>query len=187
MTGAWGVYRDGQRWGRSPRRAWLVLRAGGHDVVQFDGPVLELMTASRVRFDQRIAGLGPDILAADLDERRFLRAPARRRPDAADRRRAARPAHDRGHRQPVEVRGLLRRRRSIRGARPARSPTTRRCASCASRGRACSSPRATASRRAAPRSTAASGGRARAAARRSASRGQGDDNRTTYWCPGCQH
>ena len=72
MTGAWGVYRDGQRWGRSPRRAWLVLRAAGHAVVQFDGPVLELMTASRVRFDQRIAGLGPDILAADLDERRFL-------------------------------------------------------------------------------------------------------------------
>ena len=45
MTGSWGVYRDGQRWGRSPRRAWLVLRARGHEVVQFDGPVLELMTA----------------------------------------------------------------------------------------------------------------------------------------------
>jgi endonuclease VIII len=72
MTGAWGVYRDGQRWGRSPRRAWLVLRAGGHTVVQFDGPVLELMTAARVRFDQRIAGLGPDILAPELDEGRFL-------------------------------------------------------------------------------------------------------------------
>jgi endonuclease-8 len=72
MTGMWGVYRAGQRWRRSPRRAWLVLRAGGHEVVQFDGPVLELMTASRARFDQRIAGLGPDILAPELDERRFL-------------------------------------------------------------------------------------------------------------------
>ena len=40
--------------------------------MQFDGPVLELMTASRVRFDQRIAGLGPDILAPELDEGRFL-------------------------------------------------------------------------------------------------------------------
>ncbi|HXS44083.1 MAG TPA: DNA-formamidopyrimidine glycosylase family protein, partial [Solirubrobacteraceae bacterium] len=73
MTGAWGVYRAGQRWGRSARRAWLVLRAGGHEVVQFDGPVLELMTASRVRFDQRIAGLGPDILAPELDVARVLR------------------------------------------------------------------------------------------------------------------
>ena len=72
MTGAWGVYRAGQRWGRSARRAWLVLRAGGHEVVQFDGPVLELMTASRVRFDQRIAGLGPDILGAEFDEARVL-------------------------------------------------------------------------------------------------------------------
>ena len=26
MTGSWGTYRDGQRWRRAPRRAWLVLR-----------------------------------------------------------------------------------------------------------------------------------------------------------------
>ena len=72
MTGAWAVYGGGRRWGRSPRRAWLVLRAAGHEVVQFDGPVLELMTASRARFDQRIAGLGPDILAEEFDDARFV-------------------------------------------------------------------------------------------------------------------
>jgi endonuclease VIII len=72
MTGAWATYRAGQRWRRSPRRAWLVIRADGQEVVQFDGPVLELMTESRTRFDQRIAALGPDILAPDLDERGFL-------------------------------------------------------------------------------------------------------------------
>ena len=44
MTGSWGVYRPGRRWGRSPRRAWLVLRVGEVEVVEFDGPVLELMT-----------------------------------------------------------------------------------------------------------------------------------------------
>ena len=54
--------------------------------------------------------------------------------------------------------------RSIRGARRARSQTTRRCGSCASRARGCSSQRATASRSAPPRSTAAPAGRARAAA-----------------------
>jgi endonuclease-8 len=73
MTGAWATYRPGQRWRRSPRRAWLVLRAAGHEVVQFDGPLLELLTAARARFDQRLAGLGPDILAPELDEARFLR------------------------------------------------------------------------------------------------------------------
>jgi endonuclease-8 len=73
MTGSWGTYDHGQRWGRSPRRAWLVMSARDSDVVQFDGPVLELMTESRSRFDQRIAGLGPDIVAEDFDEGRFLR------------------------------------------------------------------------------------------------------------------
>jgi endonuclease-8 len=73
MTGWWGVFRTGERWRRSPKRAWLVLRAAGHDVVQFDGPVLELMTASRARFDQRLAALGPDVLAPEFDTARFLR------------------------------------------------------------------------------------------------------------------
>jgi endonuclease VIII len=73
MTGAWRVVPTGGRWGRSPHRAWLVIRAGPAEVVQFDGPVLELMTESRTRFDRRLAALGPDILAAELDEARFLR------------------------------------------------------------------------------------------------------------------
>jgi endonuclease-8 len=72
MTGSWSVYRRGQRWRRAPRRAWLVLRADGQEVVQFDGPVLELMTDSRTRFDQRISGLGPDVLGEHFDRGRFL-------------------------------------------------------------------------------------------------------------------
>ena len=73
MGGAWSVYRRGQRWRRSPRRAWLVIRTPEHEVVQFDGPVLELMTDSRTRFDRRLANLGPDVLASAFDERTFLR------------------------------------------------------------------------------------------------------------------
>ena len=73
MTGSWRVLPEGARWPRSPRRAWLVIRRGDRVVVQFDGPVLELMTDGRSRFDQRLAGLGPDIVGTDWDERRFLR------------------------------------------------------------------------------------------------------------------
>jgi endonuclease-8 len=74
MTGAWAVYPHGARWRRAPRRAWLVLRARGHEVVEFDGPVLELMTEGRTRFDQRLAALGPDVLAPNrFDGDRFLR------------------------------------------------------------------------------------------------------------------
>jgi Formamidopyrimidine-DNA glycosylase len=73
MTGLWGVYPQGRRWRRAPHRAWLVIRTAGHDVVQFDGPVLELLTEGRTRFDQRLAGLGPDVLAEEFDSARFLR------------------------------------------------------------------------------------------------------------------
>jgi endonuclease-8 len=186
MTGAWGVYRHGQRWGRSARRAWLILRAGGHEVVQFDGPVLELMTASRVRFDQRLAALGPDILAPELDERRFLsrlRADDPKRPigDALlDQRTIAgignlwkcegcfdagvdpwRPTGDISDDEALRVVRLTRPRmqQSARQGFRVRGP-----AIYGHVGRPC--PRCGASIRA---------------------RGQGDDNRTTYWCPGCQH
>ncbi len=73
MTGSWRVLEHGQRWPRSPRTAWLVVRRDDREVVQFNGPVLELMTESRTRFDQRLAALGPDILAPAFDEAAFLR------------------------------------------------------------------------------------------------------------------
>jgi endonuclease-8 len=69
MTGSWRVRPRGEP---VPRTAWLVIGHGGHEVVQLRGPVLELMTESRTRFDQRLTGLGPDILAPELDEAAFL-------------------------------------------------------------------------------------------------------------------
>jgi endonuclease-8 len=75
MTGMWGVYgpgRTGSRPRRSSRRAWIVFRSAGHEVVEFDGPLLELMTEGRTRFDQRLAALGPDVLAPEFDRARFL-------------------------------------------------------------------------------------------------------------------
>ena len=184
MTGMWGVYRRGQRWRRSPRRAWLVLRTSDHDVVQFDGPVLELMTDSRTRFDQRLAALGPDVLAEHFDRGRFL---ARLREgdqsrgigDALlDQRTLAgvgnlwksegcflagidpwRPLRDLSDAEALatvsEIRPLM--QASVEGRRnPRRWVYGRAGLPC----RRC-------------------GGQIRA-------RGQGDDNRTTYWCPRCQ-
>jgi endonuclease-8 len=73
MTGSWRVHEVGARWARSPRRAWLVMRSEGQDVIQFDGPVLELITETRRRFDLRLGALGPDIIKEDFDERVVLR------------------------------------------------------------------------------------------------------------------
>jgi endonuclease-8 len=74
MTGAWHVYEHGSRWRRSPGAAWLVLGARAREVVQWGGPLLELLTEARARGDQRLASLGPDVLAEpELDRTAFLR------------------------------------------------------------------------------------------------------------------
>jgi endonuclease-8 len=73
MTGSWGVYPRGRRWHRGRHRAWLVIRTADSEVVQFDGPVLELMTDGRTRFDPRITQLGPDVLADEFEAVRFIR------------------------------------------------------------------------------------------------------------------
>jgi endonuclease VIII len=72
MTGSWGVYPNDTERRHSARRAWLIFRSRGHDVVQFGGPVLELLTEGRARFDHRLSRLGPDVLAAHFEAERFL-------------------------------------------------------------------------------------------------------------------
>jgi endonuclease VIII len=185
MTGWWGVYPRGRRWGRSPRRAWLVLRTAEHEVVEFDGPVLELMTESRSRFDRRLAALGPDVLADELDERAVL---ARLRQDDQSRgvgdalldqrnlagvgnvwksegcfRVGLDPWRPLGRVSGDEILAVVREIRarmqvSVEGGGHPRDLQVYDRA-----GRPC----------------LRCGGPIRA-------RGQGDDNRTTYWCPACQ-
>lgn len=73
MSGSWAVHASGQPWRRARRRAWLLLGIGDWEVVQFDGPVLELLTDARVRSDRRLGGLGQDVLGERFDEVEFLR------------------------------------------------------------------------------------------------------------------
>jgi endonuclease-8 len=185
MTGHWSVLRDGRRWPRSARRAWLVMERGGAEVVQFDGPVLELLTDARVRNDPRIAHLGPDILAPEFDAGRFLRRlreddPLRPIGDALlDQRTIAGignmwkcegcfaaqidPWRATGEVSDAEALAI------VRAARPGMQQSAldgmqdHHRVVYAHAGRPC--PRCGATIQ---------------------SRGQGDDNRVTYWCAGCQ-
>lgn len=186
MTGVWGVYGPGRRWGRSARRAWIVLRAGEHEVVEFDGPLLELMTEGRTRFDQRLAALGPDVLADQFEVDRFLARlhsddPTRPLGDALlDQRNVAgigniwkaegcweagvdpwRPLGTVEDREVVAIVEAMR-PRMMRSAQDG--------------------PRAIK-----PRVYGLSGRPCPRCGGRIMSRGQGDANRTTYWCPGCQN
>ena len=185
MGGKWGVYRRGERWRRSPRRAWLVVRTAEHEVVQFDGPVLELMTESRTRFDQRLAALGPDILGETFDEAAFLRRlrsddPTRGIGDALlDQRNVAgigniwkcESCFAAGI-DPWRARG----RGHGRGGRPDR----------ALRAPADAGLGGTRRRRIKPRVYERAGRPCPRCGTLVQARGQGDDNRTTFWCPGCQ-
>lgn len=185
MTGAWAVYETGARWRRAARRAWLVIRARGREVVQFDGPVLELMTEPRTRFDQRLQALGPDLLADEFDAERFLRrlrADATRRIGDAllDQRVVAgigniwkaegcwgagvdpwRRVGDVSDDEALAIVGDARPRMLAAARSDARDTWERRVYK--RQGQPCR--------------------RCGAAIR---AHGQGDDNRMTYWCPGCQ-
>ena len=185
MTGVWSTYERGRRWRRSPRRAWLVLRTPSHEVVEFDGPVLELLTESRARFDRRLAALGPDVLADAFDAEGFLRRlrgddPTRSIGDALlDQRTIAgvgnlwkaesfweagvSPWRTTGEVSDEEALAV------VAAARP-------RMLASATQGHQDRGPRVYGR---AGRPCPRCGARIRA-------RGQGDDNRRTFWCPRCQ-
>ncbi len=185
MTGAWGVYRPGRRWGRSPRRAWIVLARAGYEVVEFDGPLLELMTEGRTRFDQRLAALGPDVLADQFDSAAFLARvrgddPTRPLGDALlDQRNVAgignvwkaegcweaevdpwRTVSDVSDEELLRIIELTRPRMELSGRDGPRTIQ--------------------------PRVYGKSGQPCPRCGARIQARGQGDANRTTYWCPVCQ-
>lgn len=178
MTGRWQLVERGRR---RAGRPWLVLRGDTHEGVLWNGQVLELGRAGLRRAIGAV--LGADIVADEPDLAGAFSAlrrepPARTLGDALlDQRLVSGignlwkaellwrarlspwlPLADVGD---DELRALLEdasrlMRGSVRGARPPRNVYRRA-------GRPC------------PRC----GGRI-------GSRGQGDDNRTAYWCPGCQ-
>ena len=74
MSGGWHFYRPGVRWRRPRTSAWAVLSGGGWDAVQFGGPTLRVTSTSRLRRDPQLARLGQDILAADFDADAVTRA-----------------------------------------------------------------------------------------------------------------
>ena len=67
MSGRWRIFERGFDQGRLSRAAWLVIETAGHSIVQFRGPILELIRDSRMTFDPYLRRLGPDVLAEELD------------------------------------------------------------------------------------------------------------------------
>jgi endonuclease-8 len=67
MSGGWHFYRPGSRWRRARGSAWALLSGGGWEAVQFGGPTLQVGPTVRLRRNPQLTRLGPDILAPDFD------------------------------------------------------------------------------------------------------------------------
>jgi endonuclease VIII len=182
MNGGWHIYRHGASWRRPRASAWAVLSGGGWDAVQFGGTTLQVMTTARLRRHPQITGLGSDILAEEFDEDTAVAAiradPTRTLGDAlldqhlvagignifkSEACFAARvdPWRPVGELSEEELRGVFAAARGLmlEAVKSGRYPFKvykRRQGAC-------------------PRCRG-----------RISSRGQGDANRMTYWCPGCQ-
>ena len=181
MAGRWFVSADG----RLPHgRPWLLLASGPAFAACSGGKILRLTSAARARNDPALRQLGPDPLAPDFDERVAAKRLAGWEPTEPvgaallDQRllagvgnviriealhlAAVSPWRTVGELAEEEAAGIVRHTRWImttalrKGRRPKRIYGSL-------------------ARRPCPRC----GGRIE-------SRGQGDDNRVTYWCPGCQ-
>jgi endonuclease-8 len=182
MTGSWRVL-DGPR--RPSATAWLVLRRGDRTVVQLNGPVLELMTESRTRFDQRLAQLGPDILAPELDAERFLRRlreddPTRPIGDALLDQRTIPGIGNMWKCEGCFEAGIDPWRQTGEVSDAEALAIVHACRPRMQRSAADGNPRRH------QRIYGAAGRPCPRCGSRIESRGQGDSNRTTYWCPACQ-
>lgn len=182
MSGSWHVYGRGTTWSKPPGAAWAVLSGETTEAVQFGGPTLRVLGSKALHRDPVLARLGPDVLAPDFDADRLVRslrsAPDRSVGDALLDQRlvagignifkseacfAARldPWQRIGELSEEQLRHVVQAahelmRDAVEQGRQDRAVYKRA-------GRPC------------PRCGTEIG-----------SRGQGDANRTTYWCPSCQ-
>jgi endonuclease-8 len=67
MSGSWHVYTPGARWRKPRGAAWAVLRGERAVAVQFGGPTLRVLRADALRRDPMLARLGPDLLAPGFE------------------------------------------------------------------------------------------------------------------------
>jgi endonuclease-8 len=183
MTGSWHVYERNAGQRRPLDSAWVVLTTATATAAEFGGPRLALRTEAELRADPRLRSLGPDLLAPEFTAERGVSAlraadPERQLGDALLDQRviagignvykaegcfAARVSPWQRLRRlsdeqldRVVLETIRLMRAGLERERGARAIYRRA-------GRPC------------PR-----------CAERIRSRGQGDSNRLTYWCPGCQ-
>jgi endonuclease VIII len=74
MSGSWHIYGRGDSWAKPPGAAWAVLQGKDAEAVQFGGPTLRVLRSDALRRDPVLSRLGPDILAPELDAEAVARS-----------------------------------------------------------------------------------------------------------------
>ncbi len=74
MNGSWHVYPRRAPWRKPRRAAWAVLASAAGEAVQFGGPTLRVIATARLSRDPQLARLGPDLLAPEFDPDAVIQA-----------------------------------------------------------------------------------------------------------------
>jgi endonuclease-8 len=82
MSGSWRVAARDASFGKPIAGAWVLLSGGGQQAAQFGGPTLRVLSASQLRLDPILSRLGPDVLGVEFDPTAAVRS-LRTAPDRA--------------------------------------------------------------------------------------------------------
>jgi endonuclease-8 len=72
MQGSWHVYRPGERFQRPEHQARVVLEVADALAVCFSAPTVRLLAAHAVENDPYLSGLGPDLIQDEFDEAKAI-------------------------------------------------------------------------------------------------------------------
>ena len=74
MSGSWHIYRTGEKWWMGRNRMRVAITCGEYQAVAFNVPLVELHTARSLERSSQIPKLGPDILAGDFNVSNAIQA-----------------------------------------------------------------------------------------------------------------
>ena len=66
MSGSWHLYRTGERWWMGKERMRVAIRVADWEAVAFNVPVVEFHTARSLERNSQVPKLGPDVLAEEF-------------------------------------------------------------------------------------------------------------------------
>jgi endonuclease-8 len=74
MSGTWHIYKTGEKWWQPKNRMRAAITCGDYQAVAFNVPIAEFYTARSLERNSQVPGLGPDVLADEFSIEAGLQA-----------------------------------------------------------------------------------------------------------------